>query len=748
MRRIRPAALLALATLATVAAGTAPGAAGATSGAARISVAGGASDGAIPLLLINGTRLLAGPAGGHTLAAAQPPGQFALLITFFGCTQRSVVPAAALPYLGRGLDPSLFSLSALERAETAGRLPVRVSYRGVLPALPGITITRSGNGLADGYLTSASARLFGAALNRQFLADHARGSYGGRGLFANAVSIALAGAPGVPGPGAQPSFPMHTLTVTGTNLAGKPDTGDSVLVFNVDNCARLDPLSASNVFFHGVAKFSVPAGHYWAIGEFFSFSHGRFAARLAVLPQFSVDQDATVHVSARSATSRIAFSTPRSATLGDSSIALARSSRASTLGILWLAAGLSLWVSPVSRPPTVGTLQAYTSGQLISPRGPGIPYTYNLDFVAPPGTIPSQHFVARPADLATVQEHYFQDVPSDGFWATVGGTHAQFLSVGVAGNFFPIRLPARQVQYLSASPPMIWSTAVAASPSGAGGQSGAFQLFHRGQRVAVDWNRYPLHPGPNASLPGAAIFPVLPSASRAGNTLTLDITPFSDNELGHLGTGFSGPLPGHLHFPTGHFALFENGIKIASGNAATASHHFPDLFLQANLSPRPSVIKFVLTASRASQGFVLSAASRDVWTWRSRQEPGVTVPPPWVCGITLSRRCAVQGMLVPRYQVAGLSLAGATSPGTQRIDLAVTHLQHARLSPIARLRLQVSINGGRTWRNASVHRRGASRFVAFFTAAAGQLVTLRLSARDRAGDAVTETVLRAYRTSG
>jgi hypothetical protein len=54
--------------------------------------------------------------------------------------------------------------------------------------------------------------------------------------------------------------------------------------------------------------------------------------------------------------------------------------------------------------------------------------------------------------------------------------------------------------------------------------------YRPSQQATADWNRYPLHPGPNAT--------VLPSASRAGDALTLDITPFGDSEPGHR--SFSG----------------------------------------------------------------------------------------------------------------------------------------------------------------------------------------------------------------
>ena len=93
----------------------------------------------------------------------------------------------------------------------------------------------------------------------------------------------------------QARFPMHTLTVTATNLSGKPDTGDIIDVFNVNNLAAFGlGGEGENDFYQGSAKFSLPAGTYWAIGTFFTGS----AQRLDVIPQFTVKQDTTLHVSA------------------------------------------------------------------------------------------------------------------------------------------------------------------------------------------------------------------------------------------------------------------------------------------------------------------------------------------------------------------------------------------------------------------------------------------------------------------
>jgi hypothetical protein len=217
------------------------------------------------VLLITGDRVLAVPAANGPVSGGVIPGNAGgldgLMLSLRLGGQAYVIPAAAVPFLGRGLDPGLFRLGALVSREAGGRLPVRIGYRGALPALPGVTITRNGRGGAQGYLTAASAGVFGAALDRQYLADHARGSYGTDGMFGGGVSIALAGT-SAPQPRMTPDFQMETLTVTGTNSAGKPDTGDEVLVFNADNGDRFSDLNASiSLFYHGTAKFSVPAGH-------------------------------------------------------------------------------------------------------------------------------------------------------------------------------------------------------------------------------------------------------------------------------------------------------------------------------------------------------------------------------------------------------------------------------------------------------------------------------------------------------
>jgi hypothetical protein len=604
--------------------------------------------------------------------------------------------------------------------------------------------------------------VFGAALARLMQADHAKGSYGSDGMFAGGTSISLPGASAAP---ARPQFPMHALTVTASNLAGKPDTGDVIDVFNLNDLAAFGAgFESENDFFHGTTKFSVPNGTYWAIGTFFSSA----GFRVVVLPQFSVNGNTTLHTSEKAASSKITFATPRPATADSVGFTLVRGTARLPVSFGYVVGGGTIWVSPVSKAPSEGILDGFTSGLLLSPTKSGTgktgssktstPYAYQLNYAPPAGTIPSQHFVVHPGDVATASEKYYQDRTSTGAWQTAGGTAFQ-LSTSFVGGFIPqIKLPTRQIQYISARPAQYWSSSYFEfSSSLAGGQAEPFRRLTGGQQVSEQWGRYPLHPGVIAVFPHTNVdnlFLEEPSAVRAGNKLILDLTPFSDNQFAHLGSGFSSNLFGGGPKVTGSYALYENGKKIAGGDAAKAAGGGTSLFFQKNLSSKPSQIKLALSASRTAGGrYLLSPASSDVWTWRSAPDGKATVPAQWFCGVGESggvlqfdHHCVVQQMLTLGYKVAGLSLSGTTSPGPQTLHITVGHLQEAKAPALKHVSVQVSFNGGKTWHRARVRMTG-TRVRATFSAPKSSHVTLRVGVTGKAGVSLTETIFSAYQTA-
>ena len=720
--------------------GEAAGAATAAArGAAGVSSRAGAVRGPA-VLLVNGDRVIA--SGGRNLAVAPPSAQ-GLAGATVGLRlggRRYVVPSAAVPYLGHGLDWTLFDVSALATAEKAGRLPVRISYGTRLRALPGVTITRSGGGLASGYLTASSARVFGAALIRQFRADHRTGSYGRDGMFAGGESVALAGT--TVAATARPDLPMHVLTMTATNITGKPDNGDVVFVLNMDNSTIFgDPNESENDFYKGATKFSVPAGNYVAMGMFFDASG---ATRLVVLPHFSVPStgSATVPMAESLASSKITFATSLPARVTDIQATLLTQSAAGPESSFSFANGnLPLYLSPTTSAPPVGHLYVGVNALLHSPTTAASPYQYNLVYQDVSGTIPAQDYTVQASSVATLHQRFFQ----------AGRAQGGFFQLGLypwEGGYFttiyPQALPYQRTVYATGDPAAQWAAESFQSYATlAGGQSAALERYAAGQTVPDDWNAAPLHAGTNMNLIGAAnLFAEIPSASRSGNTLTLDVTPFSDNQPGHLGSGFEGGIFGATGKVTGSYEIDQNGKKIAGGNAPLTSS---DLYTQARLSAKRSVIKFAVSASRTGRAYGLPASSRTVWTWPSARQAGVAPPAGWFC--PGGQTCVVQPMMTLEYSVPGLRLNESASPGRQVLDFSAAHLQLAAPAAVTRATVQVSQNGGKTWRTVAVAPTGPGRFRATFSDKWAGAVALRVTAADSAGSQIKETILSAYKVS-
>ena len=687
-----------------------------------------------PLLLINGDLLSVSSAGKALIASltARPdPDPLWTLSTGSGTYE---FPVDAIPYLGHGLDASLFNVTLLRRLESGGRLPVRLSYGGAVPSVPGITITSSGDGLAAGYLTAASAAAFGRALDQQFAAGHASGYYGG--LFGG-VNIALAGA-SIAAP-VRPQFPMRTLTVTATNEWGKPDRSDEIMVLNADDLETFsDPYESLNVFHHGSAKFSVPVGHYWALTNFMRLrGETVLSQRIVVLPQFTVSgTSTTVHVAAAAASSLVTFSTPRPATTAAMSWMIARTGRQGPPALaIFTPFSTPLWISPTKARPSAGSLTSYTQAQLFSPaKMKGTPYEYTLDFSGPPGIVPAQHFTATQANLATIHEKIYDNAKSTARVMTLGGSLAQISEPIFIENLFTtamVKAPGEQTEYISGGPSYIWLTSVSL------GDASLLDEFHtlpNDRSFSESWNQYPLHPQPDVNLltgPAADSYPDTPMGYRIGNETWFDPIPFSDNDsqFGHIN---------ETNYPS-TYRIIDNGRQVAGGGFIGDG--------EATMPPTASTVSFSL---RSVQGpdprNTLSPRTYTVWTMRTAAEPAAKVPPSWECSTNQgeTRNCAVLSMLTLDYQVRHLSLDGVAPAGPQQVSVSVGHIQLSRPSAIVSAKARVSWDNGLSWHSATVTGTSAGNYLVSFTPPPTVDVTLSFTARDAAGGSVSETITSAY----
>jgi hypothetical protein len=688
------------------------------------------------VLLINGDQLTVRQLpGGSASTLTSAPDHDPIWPLRIGSTSYEI-PVDAVPYLGHGLDASLFNLRSLERLETGGRLPVRLSYTGVAPHVPGVTITSASGGVAAGYLTPASAKAFGQALASQFASAHADGNYGAPGLFSD-VSIALAGT-STPAP-IRPQFPMHTLTVNATNQWGKADNGDEVLVLNADNLATFgDPNEAFNIFYQGAAKYSLPAGHYWALADFFGNLKNTESQRLVVLPQFTVaGNSTTIHVAAKSATSEVTFTTPRPALTSLIDWTIIRDNAHGPAAVSGTISFFGpIWLSPTKVKPSLGSLQSYTFGQSASTAKKGIPYAYNLDFTGPRGVIPPQHFVAGNGNLATVDERFYSSVKTQGGPSSIGGTIQQLSDSFIITFGSLINVPGQQFQYFSTGPTYLWETSY--FDNNGEGQVDAPHTLHSGEDLTENWNQYPLHPQPYRQLLTGSLatyYQQIPSAFRSGNEVYFVPNPFSDNDnaLDHTGEVF---------YSAG-YTLKQNGHSIAAGGF--------NGYARAKLSASPSVISFGLNATQQPNPLaLLSPRTYTLWTMPTAPKPKAVVPRSWICvnkAFNPTSHCTVLDLLTLNYEVHGLGLGGVTPAGSQQISVSVGHLQLASPSPIVFAKAQVSWDNGLFWYPAAVSRTSAGNYLVTFNAPAGVDVTLRFSASDAAGGSVAETITDGYATS-
>ncbi len=735
MRRLRPA-LLAAVTLAVTLSGQG---AGAVAGQAP---ARGGTPAAVPLVTGDLVLVHRDPDGRERLAV-QPrpdaPGHSYTIRKLHGDTL--VVPAAAVPYLGRVLDPGLFDVSALLRDGASDRLPVRISYAAGSPvaAPPGVTVTGRPNATtADGYLTPAGAREFGAALDRQVRTDAGRpdsrhGGGGGTAVFGGVTGIRYAGSR-APEP-AQPRFPMHTLRLNVLDPTGAPVSGAGIDVVNVDDSRKYTGFVTAT---DGEARISVPAGNYGAMIYYPTYDDNGLVEERLLVTRFVVDAPREVTLDLRTASSRVTVATPRPARL----IALDLSVYQGSDDLIGL--GLStgsdgsapMYVSPT--PGGAGALHLAVHGRLEStpyaglsgapPYPAAIPYSYDVEFVSDGSIGADQRYRAEPASLATLDNRYHAEV--DGL--TGGATRFGMLPWELVQfrSIYPLRLPLRRTEYVSAIPNLLYHEGVYADYAGfppMGELYSGPRAYLPGQETTVDWYRGPLHPGTVADTGnGAYQCP----ACRIGDTLSVLLAPVIDSEPDH---GGALDFNGDGVESTSRFQLFRGAEQLADWLDTAGG----DVTVPAD----PATYRLVYDQTRTTTWTHQSTSSHAEWTFGSEHSDAQTVPDRWSCGLLGSAdQCSAVSLLALNYQLTeGLDNHVPVGPGS--LLLTVGHSSGAPSVPITAATVEISSDGGHTWTPTVVSDLGSGRYSATWTyPTAGGTAAFRVTARDANRATILEVV--------
>ena len=653
-----------------------------------------------------------------------PGGQFQ---TFSLGADLYVVPQSAVPYLGTTMDLALFDVTKLAQAQST---TVQVTYRSSTApsAVPGITITQRSGTTAQGVVTPESGRAFGAALASQWIADHAAPTHT-TGLFASVARIGTVSAPVV-----QPQFAMHTLTINGRDGAGKKDNGDSVLVYNVDD---LRAYAGSAYFVKGLAKVSVPAGHYAALSFFYDYPSR--TVRGVTMPQFAVTADATITLDARAATSPVSITTPHPATAAVNVVAVGRDDAVGgSASYTFLGDGTTTFlVQPTTKPITIGQLHYYVYSRQFSAADAASPYTYDLEFPSD-GAIPAdQHYVVHDGDLAAIDSAYPASHENQQALDTrFGALPWQFFLFAAD---LTVSTPTQRTEYYSALPTLNWqgvyySVFDPATFSLLGAYQSAWRTYSPGTSFATTWAGTPGHPRPLEGdiYIGETVCP----ACISGAKLDLLSYPFADNSPEHFGFP-DGTVDGLTESVA--YGVYADDVPIKTGGFLDA---------EATIPSGTQRYRIDYNTVRSSADFTLSTDVQTRWTVPATAATSA-LPSGWVCTYRTGAPsdCGVLPLTTASYDLP-VDLLGRLGSGATTGTLRLGHLAGASTMAFNTVKVKVSYDGGQTWQAVTVTDQGSGNYGLAFTVPAATATNgfgaLQISSRDAVGGTFDQTIQHAF----
>ncbi|MER7444526.1 S8 family serine peptidase [Micromonospora avicenniae] len=204
-----------------------------------------------------------------------------------------------------------------------------------------------------------------------------------------------------------------------------------------------------------------------------------------------------------------------------------------------------------------------------------------------------------------------------------------------------------------------------------------------------------------------------PMPTRTGDTLDPRVAEFVDAD-GHYG------LAGRSEeADTVEARLSRDGHQIADLSGG---------WTPVSTTAAPARYRLDLTTRRSSEDWRWATLTETAWEFTSARPAGATPQP--------------LSLLQLDYRVPA-DLNGEVAGGhPHKLELTLRQPAGVPAPTATSVRVEVSFDGGRSWRAAPVHGSG-TRFTALVPAGHGT-VSLRAHARDRAGNTVDQTVIDAY----
>jgi subtilisin family serine protease len=328
------------------------------------------------------------------------------------------------------------------------------------------------------------------------------------------------------------------------------------------------------------------------------------------------------------------------------------------------------------------------------------PFTYNLSWEvrerAPNGL--ERH--VRDTDLARVDATYLSQLP--------GGFGSKWPSGRFDDNWFGIsaptsfHMPFRRTEFYTAGPDIRWD----AEFDEFGDSDAVFlhdlgRVYRPGHSYRETWNQPMYGPAfPAGFDPSTTRF-----ARRLGDVILVGVGLFGD-QFGHAGFRSASQAS--------QVTLERDGVPVPGGG-----------FFQVP----PEAADYRLTqVDVAGASFALATTVGSEWRFRSEHAGNVALP-----------------LLAVRFH-PNLDGSGSTPANrTLRVPVTVESQFGSSTTAIRSLTVDVSYDDGATWTGVPVEKDGHGAFVTLRHPIKPGFVALRASAADTVGNAVTQTIIRAYR---
>ncbi|MGV9361814.1 S8 family serine peptidase [Amycolatopsis sp. NPDC003731] len=232
------------------------------------------------------------------------------------------------------------------------------------------------------------------------------------------------------------------------------------------------------------------------------------------------------------------------------------------------------------------------------------------------------------------------------------------------------------------------------------------RTFRRGEIVSERWNTGVLGPA----------FPPYPGspaqwAGRTGNTVYVDLWPFSDPSSGHYGQSV---------IDSAETVLYRGDERIGSRPWAGYS--------EFDVPPEESTYRLHSESVRAGSAELSTKVIADR-TFRSGTVPGTEARPLPLMAVRFT----------PWLDDHNRAPGGVPF----LVPVRVEHTgQHARITSLS---VRVSYDDGATWQTAPLHRGDGQWLAALRHPSGAAFVSLRATATDDAGNTVDQTIIRGYR---